>query len=69
MALQYYNRYQNFLINVKRFNNQNLLQEFLSEKSPFPHIDAFEARFHAYMKANNINRCVYKHGEYLHKNY
>lgn len=58
----------NFLINVKRFNYQNLLQEF-SMSSLFPHIDAFEARFHAYMKANNINRCVYKHGEYLHRNY
>lgn len=59
----------NFLINTKHFNCKELLQNYIQQSSLFPHIDAFEARFFAYMRLHNIHRCVYKHGEFLHRNY
>jgi len=59
---------QNFLINTKHFNYKELLQNY-KQPSLFPHIDAFEARFFDYMRLHNIDRCVYKNGKYLHRNY
>jgi len=59
---------QNFLINAKKLNNyKNIFQDFT--ESGFPDIDAFESRFNKFMLKNDILRCVYKHGTYIHENF